>query len=74
MSLIIFLGEERKKLFDIGYEVFLDIPEVKILNSRILHFVESEKIDAELMRGIFAHERYGGMPKIGESQILSTRG
>ena len=36
--------------------------------------MERPGIDAELMMGMFAHERYGGSPAPGVSQILSTRG
>jgi hypothetical protein len=36
--------------------------------------VNCSEVNAVLMRGIFAHERYGGAPKIGESKIISTHG
>jgi hypothetical protein len=74
MCLKLILAENRPQLFEIWSETFSNLQDVVILNGRANTLFKSQKIDAELMRGIFAHERYGGKYKVGESQILSTKG
>jgi hypothetical protein len=74
MCLRLVIAENRPLLFKIWSEVFSHVQSVTILNGTAHALFESQKIDAELMRSIFAHERYGGKQKVGESQILSTKG
>jgi hypothetical protein len=74
MCLKLILVESRPQLFKIWSEIFSGFQNVLVLAATANIAFKSQKIDAELMRGIFAHERYGGKPTAGESQVLSTRG
>lgn len=55
-------------------EVFRGISEVVFINIDFKTLVKYPDVNAVLIRWIFAHERYGGIPKISQSQILSTNG
>ena len=55
-------------------EVFQGISEVEFINADFQTLVRYPDLNAVLIRSIFAHERYGGLPKIGESQVLSSHG
>lgn len=74
MCLRLIIAENRPKFFSIWVEIFSNIQEVVVLDGDARTLYGISDLDAELMRGIFAHERYGGKPKIGESQILNTKG
>lgn len=74
MCLGLIIAENRPKFFSIWVEIFSNIQEVVVLDGDARTLCEITGLDAELMRSIFAHERYGGKPKVGESQILSTKG
>lgn len=54
--------------------VFSEIDTIYTLESNIPTCMSLPNIDAVLMMGMFAHQRYGGQPKMGESQVLSTQG
>lgn len=54
--------------------VFSKIDTIDTLESDIPTCMSLPNIDAVLMMGIFAHQRYGGKPKMGKSQILRTQG
>lgn len=55
-------------------KVFQKIPEVIFINIDFKTLVRLPEVNAVLLRSIFAYERYGGTPKIGWSQILSSNG
>jgi len=74
MCLRVIIADKRPEFFSIWSEVFIDIKEIRILNIDVQTLSTLPELDAEIMRGIFAHEHYGGGRKIGESQILSTKG
>lgn len=55
-------------------EVLKGISEVVFMNVDFKTLAKYPEVDAVLLKSIFAYERYGlGMPKIGESEVLSTR-
>jgi hypothetical protein len=68
------IADFRPELIAIWADVFSDIERVFLMNSDVPTLMGLPEIDAVLMRSIFAHERYGGIHKIGESQILSSQG
>jgi hypothetical protein len=74
MRLKLVIADERPEIITAWSKVFADMPEVTVLHSDIHTLRASPNIDAELMMGMFAHERLGGSPRPGKSQILSTRG
>lgn len=54
-------------------DVFRQIAGVTILDGDIQHLMRMSGLDALLMTGLMAHERFGGRPYIGTSQVLSTK-
>lgn len=74
MQLKLTIAEKRSDIMSILSEVFQEIPKVTIQNVDLITLRTQPEIDALLMLGMFAHERYGGMPEIGQSQIMSTGG
>ena len=74
MDIKLFIAENRPAFFQIWADAFRGVGSVLVLNEQVSLSRTTTKVDAEIMRGIFAHERYGGMFKVGRSQILSTKG
>jgi hypothetical protein len=68
------IADSRPDLLAIWSKVFSSINRVFFINADNPTLMQLPEVDAELMRGVFAHERYGGTPKPGESQILSSKG
>jgi hypothetical protein len=68
------IADSRPDLLAIWAKVFSGIHRVFFVNVDVSTLMELPEVDAELMRGVFAHERYGGKHKTGESQILSSKG
>ena len=74
MMLKLIVVNPEPNLLSIWSEFFRGIPEVVFMNIDFKTLVSLSEVDAVLIRWIFAHERYGGTPKLGQSQILSTNG
>jgi hypothetical protein len=74
MSLTLTIAEHRPEFYSSWSEVFTNVQNVVILHSNAQVLSSVPNLDAEIMMGMIAHERYGGRSKAGESQILSTRG
>ena len=74
MCLRLIIADKRPELFSIWSEIFSGIEEIRVLDVNARTLAGLPDLDAEIVISIFAHERYGGDPKIGESQILSSRG
>jgi hypothetical protein len=55
-------------------EILHGLPEISFVNIDFKTLVSHLGIDAILIRGLFAHERYGGRPEIDKSSIISTNG
>ncbi|MEJ1929428.1 hypothetical protein WDZ92_04005 [Nostoc sp. NIES-2111] len=68
------VADSNLKLLSTWSEVFQGIPEVMFMNIDFKSLVKLPIIDVVLIRWVFAHERYGGTPRIGQSQILSANG
>ena len=62
-DLALFITDRRKDVVEVWLEVFSDISSVTITNKS--SFLTMEDFDVFLMLGIFAHERYGGGPRLG---------
>ena len=74
MPLKIIIVDLNSDLLSMWNKVFQAYPEIRFENIDFKTLVNLPDINAVLMRGIFAYERYGGVPKLGESQIISTNG
>lgn len=74
MRLQMVIAERRSEIRAVWSEVFRDVDGASVVNSDAKALMSSPSVDVELMPGMFAHERYGGRPKIGEAKLLSTRG
>lgn len=72
MELRMIISDRRPELLATWQDVFDDIEEVDFLSIDTPTLMRLPEADAVLMMGMFAHERYGGTPIIGKSQILST--
>jgi hypothetical protein len=68
------IADFRPELIATWADVFSGIERVFFIDSDVPTLMGLPEIDAVLMMGMFAHERYGGSPKTGESQILSNQG
>lgn len=55
-------------------EVFHKISEIVFIDADFQTVANFPELNAVLTKAIFANDRYGGRPKIGESQILSSHG
>lgn len=64
------IAVEREEQAVIWADIVRDVASIEI--HRISHSQLEQMIDAEVLPGIFAHERYGGSPQYGKSQMLST--
>lgn len=53
-------------------EVFHGVSEVNFINSDLRYLANLANVDAILMRWVIAHERYGGIPRKGEAQVLNS--
>src|SRR5947208_12172117 len=74
MTIKLLINESRDAYFQLWADAFKDIDTVTVISEPVSSTMIKEKADAEIMRGIFAHERYGGSSKVGKSQILTTGG
>ena len=71
MQLRLVISDRRRELLDVWEAVFADLPSTLFREIEIPSLMRlGDVVDAVLMMGMFAHERYGGMPIIGQSQIL----
>lgn len=68
------IADFNSDLLSAWSEVFQGISEVEFIKADFQNLIRYPELDAVVIRWIFAHERYGGNPKMGESQILSTHG
>lgn len=74
MCFKLIISERKPEFFAVLADVFSDVEGIVILDVNIPTLHSLSELDAVVMRGIFAHERYGGDPQVGKSQILGTRG
>ncbi len=74
MRLRLLIADTRPEILAIWSDVFCNIKDISVVNTDTHALAASAKIDAELLTGWLAHERYGGKPSRGISQILSTGG
>lgn len=72
MMMKLIIVDSDSCLLSIWSEVFRGIPEIVFMNIDFKTLITLPEVDAVLVRWIFAHERYGGTPRTGQSQILST--
>jgi hypothetical protein len=73
MMLKLMIADSRPNLLSVWSEVFSDIKESFFINTDARTLMSLPEIDAVLMISIFAHERYGGISRIGESQVLENK-
>lgn len=66
--------EKRKIYLPTWQQVFAKVSCVLVVDDEIQSYRGNPRVDAEIMRSLFAHERYGGKSIVGESQILSSKG
>ncbi len=68
------IADSHEEIRTVWAQVFAQVKTVTVCNLTIGQLVKSPnlKIDAILMPGIYAHERYGGHFIEGKSQILRT--
>jgi len=69
--LIAELNESRRKKWE---KAFYEIERVAVRKCNAKDLMACPDVDAMLMIGMLAHERFGGKSQIGKSQVLSTRG
>lgn len=69
----ILIAERRREVLEVWREVFRGFDAIRVVDCSGRELASSG-VDAELLPGWIAHERYGGRPRVGESQVLSTRG
>jgi len=69
-SLALFITDGRDDIREAWLDASSDVLSVLVVDRA--GFPALQDFDAFLMLGMFAHERYGGGPKLGQSQILST--
>ena len=55
-------------------KAFRDLAGVSIMNAAIRELMARPDLDAVVMTSILAHERFGGVPEVGKSQVLNTKG
>lgn len=67
------IADNSNKILKFWSEIFEEINTISTLKSDISTCMSLPSIDAVLMMGMFAHERYGSKPKMGESQVLRTQ-
>lgn len=73
MILKLIIGDLDFNLLCAWSKVLQGIPEIVFLNVDFQAIAKNPEVKAILLKNIFAYERYGvGMPKIGESEVLST--
>lgn len=72
MTLKLIIVDLNSNLLSAWSEVFQGFSEVVAMNIDFKTLVRNPEVNAVLIRWVFAHERYGGTPVIGQSQILST--
>lgn len=66
------LLENRPSVKEALMKILGHFQSIEIHEGGYLDFIKNQGLDALLVLGIFAHERYGGKPLIRVSQILST--
>lgn len=71
LKLIVLEKDARKA--ELWNEVFAGIDSVSVSNVHRMQLQEVQPTDAEIMAGIFVHERFGGRPKAGVSQIIHSQ-
>lgn len=72
ISIRLIIIESDADKADIWRQVFADTECVSVRSARVTGTGVAELFDAEIMGGIFAHERFGGSPTVGMSQILAS--
>jgi hypothetical protein len=74
MKLRLIIADLNSNLLSVWAEAFQEISEVSSMKVDFKKLAKNSEVNAVLIRWIFAHERYGGRPVVGQSQILSTNG
>ncbi len=66
------LIEDRQSVLEVMHKYFATSKLVEIFNGTMRECIQHYALDALVMDGQFAHERYGGSPKKGVAHILRT--
>jgi len=69
----LFLAERRPRVWSILQDVFNREEGVVLCREAPSTFIHRQDLDALVMPGWYAHERFGGVPIAGVAQIVSTR-
>ena len=72
MSLSIVILNENEDSLRAWFSSFELLKKVLVVNTRVAFREQLSSIDTILMLGKFAHEKYGGGARLGESQILTA--
>jgi hypothetical protein len=73
-TLQLVIAENRSAKALIWREVLQDHLPVQVLEISPPQLHSIKGLDAVLLEGLLIHERYGGIPQIGVSQVISTQG
>ncbi|NEZ55016.1 hypothetical protein DXZ20_04815 [Leptolyngbyaceae cyanobacterium CCMR0081] len=73
MCLHIIILNKDQETYRIWTDAFSRLSKISVVNSNSTFSQYFPTLDAVLMLGISAHERYGGGPRPNESQILDTQ-
>ena len=74
MMFSLYIAEPNPEHHVVWREVFAQSKNVEILDCDIRALLSLPGLDAALMLGALIHERFGGVMKLGESQIVSSHG
>ena len=74
LALHLLINERRPALRSQWSDALRGVTSVRLISVHLQELMAMPEVDAIVMMGMFAHERYGGMPVPGRSQILDTGG
>lgn len=74
MKIGLVIAESRPLLRSIWAEAFGGVSGVRVLSVEPEDLRALPDVDAELMLSMFAHDRYGGRPVPGQSQVIRVQG
>jgi hypothetical protein len=69
----LFVAERRQEFRDFWQRIFADVGWFTLMDCDFVSLASRADVDAVLLPGVFVHERFGGAPIVGVSQVLSTR-
>lgn len=74
MRLELVIADESPSVLSEWAEVFREVEGVAFLDANFQTLCDRPALDAVLLMGRHAHERYGGRPTPGRSEVLNTKG